>query len=172
MKIVAEAVKKDIISRGISQAELAQMLNVTTVYINNLLNNKKEFGKKQASRFSSLFGYNESFLLTGKGELINKEDDATIPSSEVNIGKIDQRINELLIISTNLYELYKSVNDRLAEATAIITKSQQQFDRVLNFHDRINNESGYGMVAENPDKRYYNRIADFVEQENNEKQSV
>lgn len=89
---------------------------------------------------------NPTFLLTGEGPVTLN--DAPIPSSEINMGKIDQRINELLIISTNLYELYKSVNDRLAEATAIITKSQQQFDRVLKLFENKIGINYLGMVAE------------------------
>ena len=110
-------------------------------------------------------GINPTFLLTGEGP-ITLDGGVTTPSASpintpqpLNNANLDQRINELLTISTNIYELYKSVNERLAEAAAIITKSQQQFDMVLNIFNKTisahnnNDHTSYGMVAENIIKR-------------------
>lgn len=155
MKNVAEAVKRDLILRGVTQTELGNMLGVSQSYINSLLTGRKAFGKKQAARFNNLFGYSEEFLLTGKGELSKKPNAgvSTPPASpatqsqSLNNANIDQRINELLTITSNLHNMFESVNDRLAEATAIITKSQQQFDKVLQIYEQKQN-GHYGMVAE------------------------
>lgn len=106
-------------------------------------------------------GINPTFLLTGEGSITLDAGVPTPTASPVNTpqplnnANLNQRINELLTISTNLFEMYKSVNDRLAEATAIITKSQQQFDRVLNLYEQNKNDhTNYGMVAEDINKCY------------------
>lgn len=44
-------------------------MGVPSQRINQLVNGKKPFGKKAARQWHELFGINESFLLTGKGDV-------------------------------------------------------------------------------------------------------
>lgn len=104
-------------------------------------------------------GVNPAFLLSGEGP-ITLDAGVSTPSASssttpqpLNNANLDQRINELLIISSNLEKQYNALNDRLAEATAIIQKSQEQFDTVLQLFNKTinkynNEQTSYGMVAE------------------------
>ena len=56
--------------KGISQDEIAKQLGVSQSYVSGLLTGKKAFGKKQAVRFSELYGLSPSWLLTGEGEMV------------------------------------------------------------------------------------------------------
>lgn len=157
-----------------SKTQFAKMVGLTPQGLSNMLARNT----LDVKRFlTGCVNVNPDFLLTGEGPITLDAGVSTPTASPVaspqplNNANLDQRINELLTISTNIYEMYKSVNDRLAEATAIITKSQQQFDRVLNLHDRISDRPDYGMVAEDSAMKYYNRVADFMEHDD-KKQSV
>lgn len=98
---------------------------------------------------------NPAFLLTGEGPITldagvsTPSASPTAPAQQLNNTNLDLRINELMTISTNLYEMFREVNSRMAEATAIITKSQQQFDRVLNLYEQKQiDHTTLGMVSE------------------------
>lgn len=168
MKNIAEAIKKDVESRGLTQQDVADRLGDSQAYVAQILNGYKRIGRKKAQQLHNAFGYNITFLLTGEGELIKKGDtDVSTPpasssaqSQSLNNANIDQRINELLAISSNLHKMFESVNARLAEAAAIITKSQEQFDRVLRLAEQSMtgpHVRPYDMVAEQSPESLYNK---------------
>ena len=70
MKNVAEELCKYFIDRGLSQKDVAEAMNVSTSFINAILNNRKAIGKKVADKLSNLYGLSASWLLTGEGEMI------------------------------------------------------------------------------------------------------
>lgn len=72
--------KKFFENKGISQKELADILEVSVPYVNALLNGKKSLGKKNAERLANLFGLNKSFLLTGEGSLESNKKEKISPS--------------------------------------------------------------------------------------------
>lgn len=145
-----------------NKTQFAKMVGLTPQALGNMIARNK----LDVERFlTNCVNLNPTFLLTGEGP-ITLDAGVTTPSASpittpqpLNNENLDLRINELLTISTNIYELYKSVNERLAEAAAIITKSQQQFDMVLNIFNKTisahnnNDHTSYGMVAENIIKR-------------------
>ena len=69
MKNVAEELGKYFIDRGLSQKDVAEAMNVSTSFINAILNNRKAIGKKVADKLSNLYGLSASWLLTGEGEM-------------------------------------------------------------------------------------------------------
>lgn len=56
--------------KGISQLQLAEMLDVSPQYVNVIINGKKPIGKKTAEKLSNLFGLSKLFLLTGEGKVV------------------------------------------------------------------------------------------------------
>lgn len=56
--------------KGLTQEQVASMLGVSQAYVNSLLTGNKAFGKKQAKRFEELFGISQTWLLTGKGDMV------------------------------------------------------------------------------------------------------
>lgn len=56
--------------KGLSQKEVAEMMGTSSAYINAVLNNRKDIGKKQAEKMENLFGLSSSWLLTGNGEML------------------------------------------------------------------------------------------------------
>lgn len=61
-------------NQGISVKQIAEELGVTPNYISMLFAGKKNFGKKQAEKWSNHFGLSKSWLLTGEGEMLKKKD--------------------------------------------------------------------------------------------------
>lgn len=95
-------------------------------------------------------GVNPSFLLTGEGPITldgSKPAPIKSPSSSATPSHYGTQINELLTISATLQSQFTALNERLAEATAIIKKSQEQFDRVLSMYENRTKTTSY-MVAE------------------------
>lgn len=70
MRNVAEELGKYFIDRGLSQKDVAEAMNVSTSFINAILNNRKAIGKKVADKLNNLYGLSASWLLTGEGEML------------------------------------------------------------------------------------------------------
>lgn len=143
-----------------NKTQFAKMVGLTPQALGNMIARNK----LDVERFlTNCVNVNPAFLLTGEGPITL---DAGVPTptaspvttpQPLNNVNLDQRINELLVISTNLEKQYNALNDRLAEATAIIQKSQEQFDTVLQLFNKTinkynNDHTSYGMVAEDIQK--------------------
>lgn len=55
---------------GITQEDIAAQIGVSQSYVSALLTGKKAFGKKQAQRFSDIWGLSPSWLLTEQGPML------------------------------------------------------------------------------------------------------
>lgn len=56
--------------KGLTQVAIASQLGVSKTYVNALMTGRKSFGKAQALRWSKLFGFSLSWLLTGEGSML------------------------------------------------------------------------------------------------------
>ena len=65
-----ESLKSFFKEKGLTQEKVAELLGVSQAYVNSLFTGSKQFGKKQARRFEELVGMSETWLLTGKGEMV------------------------------------------------------------------------------------------------------
>ena len=65
-----ESLKSFFKEKGLTQEKVAELLGVSQACANALLTGSKQFGMKQARRFEELFGISETWLLTGKGEMV------------------------------------------------------------------------------------------------------
>lgn len=66
---------------GITQEDIATRIDSSQSYVSALLSGKKAFGKKQAQRFSEIWGLSPSWLLTGQGPMLldSKSEKRKIP---------------------------------------------------------------------------------------------
>ena len=90
-------------NKGLSQTDVANMLGTSPQYICAIFSGRKSIGKKQAVKFEELFGLSASWLLTGKGNMLNTPVHAEEGSvqvmgnaSNVNAGKTIDSLVELL----------------------------------------------------------------------------
>lgn len=70
MKDITQELKKYMKNNGYTQESLAEKMGVSQARIQQLLSGKKPFGKKTASQWHDLFGFNIAWLLTGEGEMM------------------------------------------------------------------------------------------------------
>lgn len=70
MQNIGPTLTKFFRDKGVTQEEIATQLNVSQSYVSALLGGKKAFGKKNARRFSELYGISPSWLLTGEGDML------------------------------------------------------------------------------------------------------
>ena len=68
-------------SIGIKQDVLSKELGVSQPYISQLINGKKEVGKKVANKLSETFGLSQYWLLTGEGEMLRDQSTTNIESN-------------------------------------------------------------------------------------------
>lgn len=71
---IHEALQEYFKRKNISQVSIAEALNVSKAYVNALLSGRQRFGKKQAEIWSEKFGLSKSWLLTGEGEMLKKQE--------------------------------------------------------------------------------------------------
>lgn len=69
MANIGEALRKYFDNQGIAQIEIADKLGVSKAYVNALFTGSSKFGKKSAEKWSEVFGFSKSFLLTGEGSM-------------------------------------------------------------------------------------------------------
>lgn len=69
MKKNLDQLKLFLKGNGYSQTKIAEMLNVSTMVVNNLLNGRRNFGVKSAQAWAEAFGLNPLWLMTGAGEM-------------------------------------------------------------------------------------------------------
>lgn len=74
MEIVASKLTNFFKDKGLSQKDVAELMGTSSAYINAILNNRKDVGKKQAAKMGNLFGLSASWLLTGEGEMFTATD--------------------------------------------------------------------------------------------------
>lgn len=73
-----EKLKDYFYSIGIKQDVLSKELGVSQPYISQLINGKKEVGKKVANKLSEKFGLSQYWLLTGEGEMLREQSTTNI----------------------------------------------------------------------------------------------
>ena len=73
-----EKLKDYFYSIGIRQDVLSKELGVSQPYISQLINGKKEVGKKVANKLSKKFGLSQYWLLTGEGEMLRDQSTTNI----------------------------------------------------------------------------------------------
>ena len=56
-------------SRGMKFKDVAEILGISPTTISNILSGHDSLGKKRSKMFADAFGFDISFLITGKGEL-------------------------------------------------------------------------------------------------------
>lgn len=76
-----EKLKDYFCSIGIRQDVLSKELGVSQPYISQLINGKKEVGKKVANKLSEKFGLSQYWLLTGEGEMLRDQSTTNIAST-------------------------------------------------------------------------------------------
>lgn len=80
---IGRELKAYFIKKGISQEQIANSLGVTQQYVSAMLNGRP-FGRNTARKWSKVFGFNPSWLITGDGEMFSESymDDTTQKTEE------------------------------------------------------------------------------------------
>ena len=117
---ISEKLKFYFKQQHITQMQLAEILGCSQSYVNSLLTGKKEFGKGQAKRFEELFGISETWLLTGKGDMMIK-------------GVVQNNHNGNNINHGNVTLEDSSANKFIA----LLQKKDEQIDRLLAIIEKI-----------------------------------
>ena len=71
-KAITTKVKLYFRNQGISHKEVARRLNYASEHVVDNHLSYGRFGKRMAAKWAKEFGFNETFLLTGKGRLIER----------------------------------------------------------------------------------------------------
>ena len=138
-------------SKGLNQQEIADMLGVSSAYINAILNGKKTLGKKNAEKFANLFGLSKSFLLTGEGELLQSDDVVQDPVCESTADMVELYAQRIRLVD----DLRQSLREELQEIRTIKSELSKARDTFINASvelrriiSQINNQSSIGIAAE------------------------
>ena len=78
-----------LLNEKISQNEVAEMLGVSSAYVNMICMGRKSIGKKTAARLQEAVGVSAAWLLTGDGEMYaqEKEQQVNVPVQSKTAGK-------------------------------------------------------------------------------------
>ena len=118
---IGKKIKEYFSEAGISQMEVAKMLEVQPAAVSNQLNGRT-FGKNSAAKWSNAFGFRTGWLLTGEGPMFDPDnvthtdgmtDDHPELTHENDIPVIPARIFRAPEINTYEYVMNSSTVDRL-----------------------------------------------------------
>ena len=76
--VLASALKID----GLTHAAAAERLGMKKQTFSNIMSSKTYLTPRLAERFSQAFGFSRVFLMSGEGELFDKEEPAKVPAPE------------------------------------------------------------------------------------------
>lgn len=128
MKVVAVGLADFFENKGLSQKEVADMMGTSPAYINAILNNKKDIGKKVAEKMNNLFGLSSSWLLTGEGEML----EAGISQQALGDGNTQVAGNGNHVNSETSRFL-----EEIAAQRRLTEKALEQYDRLLSVIERM-----------------------------------
>ena len=132
-----ERLKRYFDENGITQQQVADALNVSLQYVNQILNGKKSLGKKNAERLANLYGLSKSFLLTGEGAVTITEKSTSIPEIEkaANPTVVEQAANIIDLYAGLIKEIESLRADLNAELEAARQERQEAHHLVTMLHD-------------------------------------
>lgn len=142
MAKIDEKIREYIVQNGISITDMAKKANVSQAYMSQIVNGKKLFGKKQAKKFQNLFGFDETFLLTGRGSLFpntEKSKDSTIEKENEDLSIVQQLNN--LNDTQELKEIIAEQKQLIQTLANHLEKTEKQLDRCISLFEKIINRS-------------------------------
>lgn len=142
MNTISAEIKHWMKQNRISAVDMSKLVGVSDAYIRMLVSGRKPFGKKQAKKFEQLFGFDEIFLLTGKGSLFPKTENTTVDTINTENEDVStaQQLNNLND-AQELKEIIAEQRRLIQVLTNHIEKSEKQFDRLISLFEKITNRS-------------------------------
>ena len=129
--------------QGFTQQCIAEKLGVSQSYVAALLNGKREFGRATAKKWSDIFGFSITFLITHTGPMLEGKDD-----SLCNKYNQDADIHGALTPLENKLLLFLEERDRqVAKKDEQILKKDEQIDRLLTIIEDLSSQTQKGDAA-------------------------
>ena len=128
---IGEKIKEYFKAQGISQRRAAEMLGTTQQVVGCLLNGKS-FGRRTATKWHEVFGFNPAWLITGAGEMFevdNSQNESTVKKTVAD--NTDAVASEVLRLITNGELFPASVVRAKDELIAEKDKEIQRLNREL-----------------------------------------
>jgi transcriptional regulator with XRE-family HTH domain len=133
---VSETLKKFFSNMGLSQRAIADKVGCSQQVVQALLNGRP-FGRKTAEKWSTLFGLNPAWLITGEGVMLLSEKEAqpslAQPTASLIVGEAAEAISKEILRLVANGELYT--------ANAMEEVRQQLKEKELEVQ-RLNREIG------------------------------
>lgn len=139
MNKIGEKLQDFFRKKGITQNDIAEELKVSQSYISSLLNDKKSFGKKQAFKWSELFGLSPNWLLTGEGEMLvscSKESvDNNVLTKEEQLAQLGSE--SLIKVVINLTEESRNNLDLINKIYETNERNSRNLEKLINYLTNI-----------------------------------
>lgn len=81
-------------TQGITQVMIADRLGISKPYVNQLLNGSIVFTYKSAQKWKEIFGISDTWLVTGKGRMMDENFTATPSASVVAVPSTPQSVSQ------------------------------------------------------------------------------
>lgn len=112
---VAAAIKEDFRAQNLTIKEAAARMGMSNVCLSSALSRGTYIGRVTASRLSSTFGYDLSFLYTGAG-MLRKAD--TAGTAEGSPSAVDIQLRQLISICVGISASVADLQRRFSELSA------------------------------------------------------
>lgn len=142
MNTISAEIKHWMKQNRISAVYMSKLVGVSDAYVRQLVTGRKAFGKKNAKKFQGIFGFDEVFLLTGKGSLFPNTENSEV--STINREGEDLSIVQQLNNINDTQELKEIIAEQkqLIQTLANhLEKTERQLDRCISLFEKIINRS-------------------------------
>jgi len=134
MKEVGQKLKQYFDSKGITQRQIAEILQLDPGYINGLFAGRRNFGKKQAQVWHDKFGLSPSWLITGEGEMFvtddQQESDARASIVVQELREENQKLKDELIEERHRCLEQQDVINKLVQRNLLL---QEKLDKYVDY---------------------------------------
>lgn len=130
---ICRAVNADFKLQGLTHADAAKKLGVERRSVSNQLSGKRPFAKKGALLYAKVFGYDETFLLFGTGELRSGQKQPS--AAETLVSRYAGRMDSGLF--KELYEVYSKLDSLEAKLREAQEANQSMERQILVKEEEI-----------------------------------
>lgn len=134
MDKIGEKLRAFFKEKGFTQDYIAEQLGVSQAYVGALFSDKKQFGKKQAYKWSELFGLSPNWLLTGEGEMLLE-------------GNRNSSSSEIVSIPRDILDQITKLTETVLSQQKTIEAQQVTIERMAAEHKKILAQMGNAAIS-------------------------
>lgn len=117
---IALAIREEFKRRKLTLTAAAEMLGVVVGGMGAYVNGKRPFGGNIAKKWAAAFGFSEEFLMFGRGELVQREDNTQTPTPQEQTAAPTTNHQDGVFIPSETLQMYNDMAASIRNLTELL----------------------------------------------------